>query len=53
LQWHFLWRYGTHTAQEPRFTVLVSCSEYVRSFAFNGRIRSLGADCSTVGLYFV
>jgi len=36
-----------------RFTVLVSSSDYVRSFACKGRIRNLGADCSTIGLYFV
>jgi len=35
------------------FTVLVSCSDYVRSFACNVMIRNVGADCSRVGLYFV
>jgi len=37
---------------KARFTVRVSCSDYVRSFACKGRIRNLGADCSTIGLSF-
>ena len=35
------------------FTVQISCSDYVRSFACNVMIRNVGADCSTIGLYFV
>jgi len=35
------------------FTVLVSCSDYVRLFACKVRIRNFGVDCSTIGLYFV
>jgi len=36
------------------FTVLVSCSDYVRSFACKIRIRNLSADCSTIvsGLFY-
>ena len=35
------------------FTDLVACSDYVRSFACKVRIQTLGADCCTIGLYFV
>jgi len=35
------------------FPGLVSCSDYIRSFACKVRIRNLGTDCSTIGLHCV
>jgi len=35
------------------FTVLVSYSDYIRSFACKVMIQNVGTDCSTTGLYFV
>jgi len=54
LQWQFICRYDTHTAQKPGslfwcHALMTLKFTHVRSFACRGRLRNLQADCSTVG----
>jgi len=58
LQWQFISRYDTHTAQEPGslfwcHAVVSSQFTHVRSSTCRGWLHNLRADCSTVGLYYV
>ena len=56
MQWQFICRLDTDTAQEPGslfwcHTIIRLQFAHVRSFACKGKLRNLLADCSAVGLY--
>jgi len=58
MQWQFICRYDTDTAQEPGslfwcHAMMSLQFAHVRSFACRGRLQNLLADCSTIGLYCV
>jgi len=59
LQCQFIFRYDTHTAQEPAslfwYHVVMSCVRFTHahSFACRGRLRNLVKKCSTIGPYCV